>query len=88
MKSHPVADQVEELLLAFRYEEALSVLKQARAQEPHNPDLYAAAGLYAMYKGREEDAIEHLGKAGNGSRARRLARMITEHLICRNQMAN
>ncbi|MBC8066081.1 MAG: glycosyltransferase family 2 protein, partial [Chlorobia bacterium] len=40
------------------------------------------------FSGEEDQAIKDLGKAGFVPRARRLAKLLTEHLICRQQLSS
>lgn len=84
---HPVADHVERLIRSGNADEARSTLATALKAEPHHPDLLAAEGLVFAYLGEEDRAIEDLGKAGYVPRARRLAKLLTEHLSCRQLMA-
>jgi tetratricopeptide (TPR) repeat protein len=86
-ETHPVADQVEILIRSGKAEEAKATLQAALKGEPNHPDLLAAEGLLFAFSGDEDRAIEDLGKAGFSPRARRLAKLLTEHLICRQQMA-
>ncbi len=86
-ESHPIADQVEALIRRGKADEAKALLESAIAAEPHHPDLLAAEGLHYAFSGHEDRAIEDLGKAGFVPRARRLAKLLTEHLICRQQMS-
>jgi tetratricopeptide (TPR) repeat protein len=85
--THPVADHVERLIRSGNADEAGSALKAALKAEPHHPDLLAAEGFLFAFSGEEDRAIEDLGKAGFVPRARRLAKLLTEHLSCRQQLA-
>jgi len=84
---HPIADQVEALIHAGKAEEAAHLLQPVLLANPHHPDLIAASGLLHAYSGEEDEAVQLMGKAGHGPRARRLGKLLTEHLICRQQMA-
>lgn len=86
-KAHPVADLVERLIKQGKAEEAQAELSKALQVEPDHQDLLAAEGLLFAYSGKEERAIEDLEKAGHGPRAKRLAKLLSEHLICRQQLA-
>lgn len=86
-KPHPIADQVEALIRQGKADEAKKQLADALALEPENADLLAAEGFLYAYSGNEERAIEDLEKAGHGPRAKRLAKLLSEYLICRQQLA-
>ena len=86
-KAHPVADLVEDLIRRGKAEEAQADLSKALQAEPDHQDLLAAEGLLFAYSGKEERSIEDLEKAGHGPRAKRLAKLLSEHLICRQQLA-
>lgn len=87
LKSHPTADLIEDLIRQGKAGEAKAELEKALAAEPTHQDLLAAEGFFFAYSGEEERAIEDLEKAGHGPRAKRLAKLLTEHLICRQQLA-
>lgn len=84
---HPIAEQVESLTRAGKIEEAKPIIEEALQKEPHHPDLIAALGIMHAFAGEEDQAVELLGKAGHTPRARKLAKILTEHLLCRQQMA-
>lgn len=85
--SHPIAEQTEALIRSGKADEARAILEPAIESEPYHPDLYAALGLLYAFSGEEDEAVQLLGKAGHGPRARRLGKILTEHLICRQQMS-
>ena len=84
---HPAAEQIEQLIHCGKAVEAQTLLQQAQAQDPLHTDLRAAEGLLHAYLGQEDKAIELLESAGHGPRARKLAKLLSEHLLCRQQMA-
>ncbi|MBN9502907.1 MAG: hypothetical protein BGO01_20215 [Armatimonadetes bacterium 55-13] len=84
---HPIAEQVEGLIRAGKAQEASQLLEAALVAEPTQPDLRAAQGLLHVFAGEEDAAVELIHDCGKGPRARRLGRLLTEHYMCRQQLA-
>jgi len=84
---HPSADVAEDLILSGNFDKARTALNEALSIQPHHPDLLAAQGLLYLYNKEEDRAIDLVGRARFGPRARKLAKLLAEHLVCRQKLA-
>src|SRR6476620_2746494 len=84
---HPVAEQIQSLILRGRAEEAKDLLKQALIADPGHQDLIAAQGLILAYSGEEEAAAKLFVDAGNSPIATRLQEILDCHFAARVKLA-
>jgi len=84
---HPVAEQIQSLILRGRAEEAKDLVSQALVADPGHPDLIAAQGLILAYSGEEEAAVKLLADAGNRSVSTRLQEILDHHFAARVKLA-
>lgn len=84
---HPVTREVESLIGNGEFDAASAAAERAIGAEPRNPDVIAAHGLALAYTGREDQAIELVGRACLSPMGRRMAQVLASHLISRQTLA-
>jgi tetratricopeptide (TPR) repeat protein len=84
---HPVVEQVQDLILRGRADEARDLVAHALIADPGHPDLIAAQGLILAYSGEEEAAAKLLRDCGTSSLAIRLQDILLNHFTARAKLA-
>jgi len=84
---HPIACQVDLLIRNGDFGAAEDAIMLGLEREPRNPDLIAAQGLVLAYTGKEDFAIDLLGRATLSPLGRRLAQVLAAHLISRQKLS-